>query len=56
MGRVGPGGLPGVGSAGLPGKWVCQVEHSVSVSAAAPGGAQEADAGDGRGEDQLRIP
>jgi putative transposase len=37
VGGVGPGGIPGVGSAGLSGEWVCQVEHRVSVSAAVTG-------------------
>ena len=31
MGGVGPGGLPGVGSSGLSGTWVCEVEHRAKL-------------------------
>ena len=55
VGRVGSGCVPGVGSPGVCGERVLEIEHRVPVSEAVAGSPQRPDTGARRGADQLRI-
>jgi putative transposase len=55
VGGVGQGCVPGVGSPGMSGERICEIEHRVSLSKAAAGSVAETDTGARRGSDQLRI-